>query len=223
MKNVAFFNQYRSYEMTTLNTTFPVSALHHNSQEVTEMEKPKKMTVEEFVAYMEKNPNECVELIDGQIVAMAGGSSNHSLLISNCLDVKFFLRKNMPNCKVRPSDFGIQTSEHQVRYPDFSIACGVEGDALVTASPILVGEVLSKSNTKKEISMKIGEYKNLHSVQEIVIISQKTRCITIHRRGKLFGWNEETYTNGIVEYKSIGYSFDIDDLYIDTDIGIKGQ
>ncbi|MBE9579841.1 MULTISPECIES: Uma2 family endonuclease [Moraxella] len=204
--------------MTTLNTNFPLSVLSNN-QAVTAKQKSKKMTVAEFVAYMEKNPNEYVELIDGQIVAMAGGSSNHSLIISNCLDVKFFLRKNMPDCKVRPSDFGIQTSEYQVRYPDFSIACGVEGDALVTARPILIGEVLSKSNTNKEMSMKIDEYKNLHSVEEIVMISQKTKSVTIHRRGKLFGWHEETYTNGIVEYKSIGYFFDIDDLYIDTDIG----
>lgn len=203
--------------MTTFNKTFPISALHHSNHEVAKRENDKKMTVEEFVAYVENNPNEHIELIDGQIIAMTGGSSNHSLLISNCLDVKFFLRKNMPNCKVRPSDFGIQTSEHQVRYPDFSIACGVDGDALVTATPILVGEVLSKSNTKKEMSTKINEYKNIHSVQEIVIISQDVKSVTIYRKGKLFGWNEETYTSGMIEYKSIKYSFDIDDLYVDID------
>lgn len=204
--------------MTTLKESFVISPLGYHYENATQKNQTKKISVDEFMDYVKNNPEQRVELIDGVIVAMTGGTSNHSLILSNCLDVKFFLRKHYPNCKVRPSDFGIQTAEMHVRYPDFSIACDVDGDAILTSSPILVGEVLSKSNTKKEIAMKIDEYKNLHSVQEIVIISQKSKEVTIHRRGKLFGWNSETYSSGMVEYKSIGYVFDIDDLYLDVDL-----
>lgn len=206
--------------MTTLSQNISMLGTAFN-RELSEAQKNQRLTVVEFVDYIKNNPNERVELIDGFIVPMTGGTSNHSLISSNCLDVKHFLRKNMPNCKARTSDFGIQTKENQVRYPDFSIACNVDGDAILTSSPIIVGEVLSTGNTKKEVSMKIDEYKNLHSVQEILIISQKTKEVTIHRRGTFFGWNKEVYTNGLIEYKSIGYSFDIEDLYVDVDFRKK--
>lgn len=200
--------------MTTFSKTFPIYRYNDVFGKKTAIQ---KITVDEFMDYIQKNPHQRVELINGIILPMTGGTSNHSLIASNCLDVKFFLRKNKPNCKVYTSDFGVQTAEYQVRYPDFCIACGIDGEATYTSSPIIIGEVLSKSNSKKEIANKIDEYKNLHSVQEIVLISQNRKHVTIHRRGHFFGWSQETYTHGMVEYQSIGYSFDIEELYIDVD------
>lgn len=177
----------------------------------------KKLSVDDFIAYAQ-TCNERVELIDGQIVAMTGGTSNHSLIAVNMLDIKHFLRKHKPTCKIYNSDFGVQTKTNQLRYLDFCVACNVAGDATYTTSPILVGEVLSKSNNEKELGEKINEYKNVHSIQEIVLISQTKQEVTIYRRGVFFGWSVDIYTAGMVDFKSIGHSMMIDEIYLDIDL-----
>ncbi len=179
-----------------------------------------KLTVDEFLAYLDKNPNERAELIDGQIVAMSGGTSNHSAIAINCTDIKFFLRQHKPCCFVRNSDFGVQTKKDQVRYPDFSIVCDVKGDDKLSKNPIAVGEVLSDNSTAKfDKNEKLSEYKNVHSIQEIFLISQLKKEVVVYRRGKFFGWDKEVYTQGLVEFRCIGHFMPIDEIYADVDFG----
>ncbi|ULJ59537.1 Uma2 family endonuclease [Wielerella bovis] len=195
-----------------MNTiTLPISSFPDEKQ-------ANKMTIPEFLVYLERYPNQRVELINGQVVAMAGGTSNHSVISMNCLDVKFFLRQNKPCCHVRNSDFGIQTKENQVRYPDFSIVCDIKGSDKIANNPLVVGEVLSEKSTALfDQTEKLAEYKNVHSIQEIFLIAQTHKEIVVHRRGKFFGWETAVYTQGLVEFASIGYTVDIDEIYAEVE------
>lgn len=199
--------------MATSNTTVAQPHFYYESDET-----PRSLTVDEFMDYVTRNPNKRVELVDGQIVAMTGGTSKHNIISLNCTDIKHFLRKNKSNCRVYSSDFGVQTKENQIRYPDFLVVCGAKDEDTFTTNPILVGEVLSKGNTSKEIKTKIAEYKEVYSIQEIFIVSQDKKEVIVHRRGQFFGWSTEVYTSGLVEFRSIGHSMDIDDIYYDVNI-----
>ena len=202
--------------MNTFDSTLPLSALHQSDAHANP--NAKRLTVSEFIAYLDANPNKRAELIDGQVIEMAGGTLNHSTISSNCLDVKFFLRKNRTNCRACNSDFGILTKENQIRYPDFSIVCDIKGTDRVSSSPLVVGEVLSEKSTAVfDQREKLAEYKDVHSIQEIFLISQVKKEIIVHRRGKFFGWDTQTYTSGLVEFRSIGYFVDIDDIYAEVD------
>lgn len=211
---------HRSKKLSTFSSVLSMPLFGENNHQTDEnpRQSAKKLTVSEFIAYLDANPNKRAELIDGQIIEMAGGTSNHSAISSNCLDVKFFLRANKPNCYARNSDFGVQTKVNQVRYPDFSIVCDIKGTDRVSNSPIVVGEVLSEKSTAVfDQREKLAEYKDVHSIQEIFLISQVKKEIIVHRRAQFSGWSSQTYTSGLVEFRSIGYVVDIDDIYAEVD------
>lgn len=174
-----------------------------------------QLTIDEFFAYLDNNPDTKAELIDGQIITRTGNIVNHSIITMNLLsNIDVFLQENKPDCNIYSSDFAIQTKAKNVRFPDFSISCHLKGSDRISKTPIVIGEVLSETDTAMldEIA-KLEEYQNVHSVQEIFLIAQTQKEVTVYRRGKFFGWETETYTNGLVEFQSIGYALPIDDIY----------
>lgn len=181
-----------------------------------------KLTIEQFFAYQAKNPNQRIELIDGQIVAMAGGSAGHSKIASRIISrIDDYLEQQHPHCHAFGSDFAIQTKPNQLRYPDFSVVCHVADDAVFSPSPVLVGEVLSeKSTANRDRQEKLQEYKQVASVQEIVLVSQLEKKVIVHRRGRsIFGWSAVDYTQGKVLFESIEVAIDIDDIYRRLNLG----
>ncbi len=57
-----------------------------------------KMTVEDFLALDRENLDQKYEFIDGEMIAMAGGSTNHSLIITNLTGILYAHLRKKP-CK----------------------------------------------------------------------------------------------------------------------------
>lgn len=179
-------------------------------------ETAKKSPIDEFLAYQRQHPDQKVELINGQIIPMVGGTAKHgALLLRFASKIDNFLEQREPNCRAYGSDFGFKTKPNQIRYPDFLVVCGGHSGDVFTETPVVVGEVLSEDSTaKKYKTTKLAEYKAVVSVQEIVLVSQDEQKVVVHRRGRsIFGWSSVTYMQGMIELESIEFAMPIEELY----------
>jgi Uma2 family endonuclease len=117
--------------------------------------------------------------------------------------------------RVRVSATGLGT------YPDASVVC--EALAIDTEDPkrhtitnpkVLV-EVTSPSTEEYDRGDKREQYQTITSLEELVIVSQETRQVSIWRR-EGDGWSEQTVTgSAVAELTSIGCRLSLDEIYRD--------
>ena len=138
--------------------------------------KPPKsyLSAEEYPA-IERSSDFRSECIDGEMMAMATGSWEHSLIIGNALaDLKQQLRGGP--CKVHASDLRVQAPDGLQTYPDVVVVCGEPAFAdehrdMVT-NPKLIIEVLSPTTESYDRGRKFESYRTIPSLEEYVLVSQ---------------------------------------------------
>jgi Uma2 family endonuclease len=140
---------------------------------------PTKFTEKEYLA-LEAASETKHEFIDGEIVAMAGASANHSLILMNIASVAvdaLFAQ----GCRMFQTDLRVKTNNASYVYPDAVIVCGeaqFTGDNPDTLiNPIAVFEVLSPSTEGRDHRTKFIHYQSIPSVQDYVLIDQEQRLI----------------------------------------------
>ena len=116
------------------------------------------------------------EFLDGEMFAMAGGTSSHSLITCNLIRDLGTRLKGCP-CVVYNSDMRIKVQAAGLyTYPDVSVACGqiqFEDDHKDTfLNPTVIIEVLSDSNEAYDRGRKFGLYRQLPSLCECLLVSQ---------------------------------------------------
>lgn len=125
------------------------------------------------------------ELIDGVIVAMAGGSDQHNAL-TNRLAALCVLRVTGA-CRSYSSDqrFWI-ASTARGRYSDGSIICGRPEhpvhDPQATTNPRVVIEVLSPSTEGDDEGEKRLDFQSLETLEAYVVVVQDARSVRVYRR-----------------------------------------
>lgn len=177
--------------------------------------RPIKASYEEFKDIQEQYPEYRFEYDNGYIIPMTGGTNNHSSLI---LSIGSFCKNHLrnANCKafIEPN-LKVGNNEY---FPDVAVDCNSNRPLKYIEYPILVVEVLSASTKKYDMRRKLEVYKSIESIQEIFYIEQDSKDILVYRRNlnsKI--WEEERYLEGeIVEFKSIGLSVPIDEIYTDV-------
>jgi Uma2 family endonuclease len=140
-------------------------------------ETEKYYTIEEYLEIQESS-EEKLEFRNGEIVAMAGGTGNHSLIstsITTALDNA--IDNSGKNCMVFNSDIKVKIDNYNCFvFPDSSVVCGdVEYDnenETVLKNPILLIEVLSKTSKGYDKGEKFEYYRSLPSFKEYMIIYQ---------------------------------------------------
>jgi Uma2 family endonuclease len=139
---------------------------------------PRRYSIEEYLRIADDS-TEKLEYIDGEIVSMAGGTYNHSLISENC-GRGLGNRLNGKPCRVLDSNLrvGIPRTPRYM-YPDKLVICGKpEFDArdkknLSVTNPRLVVEVISDSSEKRDRGDKFTRYRLLESLQEYILVSQE--------------------------------------------------
>ena len=136
-------------------------------------------------AYLEWEAGEPLryEFVDGQVCAMAGGTTEHDTVANN-LRGELRTRLRGTPCRVQGPDLKVRAG-HDARYPDALIDCGsrVPG-ALYAQEPIAVFEVLSRSTQWIDQTLKLRDYDATPSVRSYVLISQdEPRAIVYTRDG----------------------------------------
>jgi Uma2 family endonuclease len=159
------------------------------------------------------------ELIDGVIVAMAGGSDEHNaiagrlaMLVGNRLEGA---------CRYYTPDQRFWISARgRSRYADGSIICGrpehPPHDAQATTNPVVIVEVLSPSSEGDDAGDKREDFQSLSTLQAYLVISQDRRSVEVHRRLRDGSWpgNPENYRDGdTFSLAALNAPISVDEVY----------
>ncbi len=178
-----------------------------------------QMTVEEFLALDRENLDQKYEFRNGQMVAMAGGSNNHTLIIGNIhAAIHTHIRKSP--CAVYSE--GTLKVEDECYMPDIMVTCN-EQDLTESKTyieyPKLVIEVLSPNTDKYDRTDKMWLYTQCRSIQEYILVEWDmiiVQRMTRKGTGELdwFQWiDRRYYQDESVELETIGLSIPVDDVY----------
>jgi Uma2 family endonuclease len=154
---------------------------------------PRRATYADYLA-AEQNSESRLELIDGVIVAMAGGSNEHNAIAGRFAGV---FAARVPNgCFYYTPDqrFWIAATARG-RYSDGSIICGKPAnpahDAQATTNPVVVVEVLSPSSEGDDDGDKRRDFQSLASLQAYVLAAQDARWVKVYRRTERGEWRDQ--------------------------------
>jgi Uma2 family endonuclease len=167
------------------------------------------LSVTEFLEW-ENQQETRHELIDGEVVAMTGGTVAHAALIMQMGATLLNHLKGTP-CRVFTSDLKVQAAEN-IFYPDVVVSCAQQdNNDVLCNNPKLIIEILSNSTSNKDRHKKRLAYQQITSLEEYVLVAQEAKCIEIYRRAD--NWRVSIHTRGTVELRSVEFMLSIDDLY----------
>jgi Uma2 family endonuclease len=159
------------------------------------------------------------ELIDGRLVAMAGASLAHVLLVTN-LVVELGNQLKDRDCTVYSTDLRVKIQKSgRFTYPDVAVVCGrlelgtEQRDVLL--NPRVLIEVLSESTKDYDRGEKFEQYRSIPSFTEYLLVAQDRHHVEHHVRQKDGRWLlEETDSLGdSVVLESIDCRLALTDIY----------
>lgn len=157
----------------------------------------------------------------GKVVAMTGGTLNHSLIGGNIITaLNNALAKKNKNCLVTNSDAKVYIDDaNAFVYPDAMLICEPpryhQRDKNAIINPVLIVEVLSKSTGHYDRGEKFHKYCALPSFKEYVLIDQDKPVVdTLYKADEKY-WRMVT-TIGMdkqIELHSIGCTISLETIY----------
>ena len=164
---------------------------------------------EEYLA-LERKAERKSQYLNGEILAMAGASREHNLIVGNLVREIGNQLRGGP-CEVYPSDMRVRVRETGLyTYPDVSVVCGApeiedaHGDTLL--NPTLLIEVLSSSTGNDDRGWKSEHYRRIPSLQEYLLVPQDEPRVQRYRRRGEREWviTEVVGLGESVELASVG-------------------
>jgi Uma2 family endonuclease len=144
------------------------------------------------------------EFAAGQIYAMSGGTPEHAgvtanitRLLGNALDGKP-CRVFSPDLRVRVRETGLGT------YADVTVVCGAidldpeDRKGHTALNPKVLVEVLSPSTEDYDRGDKLGNYKLIPSLMEVVLVAHDRREVEVVRREADGSWSRHIARDGEV-------------------------
>jgi Uma2 family endonuclease len=177
------------------------------------------MDVDEFMALLETRPHgERWDLIDGVAVMMAPPSVAHRRIahnLCNLLGSSFAARRLDLFAYI---GIGVRTpgiTNFQPE-PDVVVLPGVAGYDLYSERFQLVAEILSPSNTRREIDMKLRRYREAPDNLYAVVIAARELHVEIYARSR--NWEPVILTrpDDLIGIPEFGLSCQVGDLYRGT-------
>jgi Uma2 family endonuclease len=174
-----------------------------------------KISVEEYLAIVERDTEHGYEYLDGRVYMMTGGTPDHSIISSNLGRLLGNLLQGR-RCIVYNSDVYFQLSENYRVCPDVTVSCDPRdrGAEEAISYPSLVAEVLSPTSEARDRGKKSLQYRSCPSIQEYLLISTESTTIELFRREKNGFWMLRTLgLTEAVELVSHGISFEVAQVY----------
>jgi Uma2 family endonuclease len=175
-------------------------------------------TPEEYLA-LEEVAKFRSEYIDGQIIPMTGGTTNHNRLAGNFYAALNFAFKRQ-DYEVFMGDVRLWIPKKRIyTYPDVMIIASTpeyynnRKDTIV--NPMVIIEVLSKSTQRYDRGDKFTAYRTIPTFQEYVLLDQtQMRVEQFYKTGKkqwaLREYDEEDES---IALASVPFQIDLEDLY----------
>jgi Uma2 family endonuclease len=176
------------------------------------------MSYAEYLA-LEQRTGTRHEYLRGEAFAMAGGTIEHGALAVAISTALSNALRDRP-CRVLSSDVKVTIEATGLTtYPDVSVVCGSvqvsAQDPNAVTNPVLVVEVLSDSTEAYDRGEKAAHYRRIPSLREIVLVSQKSPLIEVHRKNSKGNWElvSEAGSGERAELESVGAVLDVSDIY----------
>ena len=154
-----------------------------------------KVTAEEYLA-LDRAAEFRSEFLDGEIVAMSGGSMRHSSLQIN-LAGEVHARASwylVPGLQLRSPCSRVS---RMYTYPDLTIVCGkplaADGREDILLNPTVIFEVLSPSTEHYDRGVKFRRYRAIESLPDYILVAQDQIRIEQFTRGDANTWTLRDY------------------------------
>lgn len=174
------------------------------------------LTVEEYLT-LEATAQVKHEYYNGEIIAMSGARRNHVVIAGNINRRLSEQLDSRPDCSAFASDLRVRVAEAIYFYPDVVVACDeqyTDSSQLMLTNPCVVVEVTSESTALYDRATKVEAYKQMASVQNILIVDQYRVRVEQHTR-MAHGWFVQEFTAEAdqVVLESIGCTLAASDIY----------
>jgi Uma2 family endonuclease len=165
------------------------------------------------------------EYHEGEILAMAGNSPEHSLIASNLIGELHTRLKGKP-CRVYESNLRIRAGKiSRYVYPDLSVVCGplqydpADAKRETVMNPRVIIEILSPTTEAYDRGEKFDHYRQLASLEEYVLVWQHTpRIDTLTRQpGGTWQLASVTAMDAVVGLQSLGLELPLSEVYADVE------
>jgi Uma2 family endonuclease len=186
------------------------------------METLVKISPQEYFEQLAKSEVK-LEYHAGEVVAMAGASRNHNILVSNFIfELNNCLRYK--KCSIFPSDMLVKLSKcKKYVFPDVTIVCEEEKyekckglDVLL--NPTIIIEVLSTSTSAYDSNEKMECYFTLESLQEYWLVDSESVSVKSYKRTTENDWILHLSKNPDEVLKIGECEALLKDIYLKTDL-----
>ncbi|MDX2099871.1 MAG: Uma2 family endonuclease [Leptolyngbyaceae cyanobacterium bins.59] len=173
---------------------------------------------EEYLT-LEETADHKSEYIDGLIIPMAGGTTNHNRIAGNLYAaLNFGLRQQDYEVFIR--DVRLSIPKRRIyTYPDVMVIAGDPQYSLgrtdTVTNPLVIIEVLSDSTSNYDREGKFAAYRTLESFQEYLLIDQTQIYAEQYWRTANKRWSLREYDaeDGAIELNSVAFQISLVDLY----------
>jgi Uma2 family endonuclease len=176
------------------------------------------LTVEEYLD-LEEDVAIRHEYVAGQIFAMSNPLIRHEVIAVNLL-FHFQTQLRGGPCKALSSHTKVrmQVDRNDIFYmPDLAVVCGPLTDEVLNqqflTDPCVVVEVLSASTEAIDRREKALNYRHIPSLEEYLLVAQRTMEVTIHRRSE--NWIPQVLTapQDVYESRAAEVNITLADIY----------
>jgi Uma2 family endonuclease len=183
----------------------------------------RRMTPEEFAAF-EETSDIRHEYLNGDVIAMAGGTEVHSLVSCNATRALGNALQRRP-CRVYESNMRIKIEATGAEtYPDCSVVCGTSKfedlRRQTLLNPLLILEVLSETTEIYDRGKKFFNYRHISSLQEYVLVTPTEPLVEVFTRQPNDEWLMRVYEDleDHVRFDSLGLSLPLTAFYEKTPV-----
>ncbi|CAO3444713.1 Uma2 family endonuclease [Azospirillum sp.] len=179
------------------------------------LRKHRRMTLDEFLVWEDRQDSRH-EFLQGEIVAMVGGTVAHNQIAGNVYSALRADLRGSP-CRVFQETMRIRADE-SVFYPDVFVTCAAldDRDRLAT-EPTVIVEVLSDSTSSYDHTTKSAAYRTLPSLTQYVLVHQRVAVVESFRRAG-DGWTHELISGreGVLSIPALEVRLPLAAIYEDT-------
>lgn len=174
-----------------------------------------KMTVEEYLAW-ETNQELRYEFIDGEVLAMTGGTIPHTKIYLNFYRA-LYAHLQLTGCEVYVSDVKVQARiNSQYFYPDLVVTCNPDDLKArdFIQHPKMIVEVLSPSTENYERTKKFKYYRQIPTLQDYVLVDSEAISVEVYHRSEGKMWLYSQYEAGeAIALDSVEFECPIELIY----------
>lgn len=162
---------------------------------------------------------EKLEYYAGIVVAQAGATARHNLIVSNLIG-HLYAHVRRQGCHIFPGDMRVQAADQRVyTYPDITIVCGTpqysDPSEMTLINPMVIIEILSPATESRDRTEKLVYYRSIESLQEYILIAQHTPYVQRYTRQTPHFWYVHLTDDlaAQVELAAIGCSLPMQAIY----------